>query len=78
MEKFVKDWTKKAQKLLVGRKVTNVRYATREEQGALGIYSRPIVIEFGGIAIFPMCDAEGNDAGVLYTTNHNLPIMPNI
>ena len=72
-----KEWTGYAKKLLLHRKIALVRYMTEEEQAEIGWYSRSIVIQLdNGIALFPSRDDEGNDAGALFTSDEDLPIIP--
>lgn len=62
-----KNWTKYAEKHLLGKTVEAVRYLTQEELGAFGWYKNPLVIIFtDGTIIFPASDDEGNDGGSLW------------
>lgn len=75
---IVGRWTKDAAKLLVGRKIVNVRYLTDEEQNEeLGWGSKSIVLELdNGLLLYPSADDEGNDAGALFTSDEKLPTIP--
>ena len=71
------DWEQEAAKFLVGKKITKVFYLEEEESEASGFLSRPFVIEFDdGSWIFPMSDDEGNNGGVLATSNPELDTIP--
>jgi hypothetical protein len=72
-----KRWEAQANKLLKGRRIVGVRFMTAEEAEDSGFMSRPPVIVLdNGVAIFPMADDEGNDAGALATTSKDLPTIP--
>lgn len=59
-------------KLLVGRRVTGVRYMPPAEAELQMWASRPLVIELDdGTAIVPARDDEGNDGGALFITTRN-------
>jgi hypothetical protein len=77
-EESLKDsWATKVEKLLVGKKIVAVRYMTADEQEEHGWYHSAIVIQLDdGTVIYPSQDDEGNDAGALFTTNDDLPIIP--
>ena len=63
---YTKKWTKYAKDRLVGKKITNVEYMTKEECKEAGWYKRPICIQLNHeIWISPMQDDEGNDGGVM-------------
>ena len=60
-------WNKKAESVLLNKKIVAVRYLTEQEQEILGWYSRCVVIELeDGTIVYPSKDDEGNDAGALY------------
>lgn len=62
-----KSWLRYAERLLVGKRIKNVRYLDEEEQEQLGWYSSTIVMVLeDGTLIFPSKDDEGNDAGALF------------
>lgn len=72
-------WTKKASELLVGKTIVSVRYMTAEELQELGWVRSTLVVELSdGTLVWPMTDEAGNDAGVLQTTNNQLPTIPRI
>ena len=63
---YTKKWTKYAKDRLVGKKITNVEYMTKEECKEAGWHKRPICIQLNHeIWISPMQDDEGNDSGVM-------------
>ena len=62
-----KKWTDYAEKHLVGRTITQVRYMSEEETTNMGWYKRPLVISLDdGTMLFPSMDDEGNDGGALF------------
>lgn len=76
-EECVKRWEKSCRGLLVGRKITTVRYMTQKECDALGWTAKCLVIELdNGIRIYPARDDEGNDAGAIFTESDTLPTIP--
>lgn len=71
------EWIKKAEKELLNRKIVAIRYMTSEEMETLGWYSKAIVLQLdNGHLIFPSQDDEGNDAGALFTTSDETPVIP--
>lgn len=66
----VKKYEEKIAKLLVGRKITSVRYADETDMKNLGFDgARPIVLQLDdGNQLIPSMDDEGNGAGALFTT----------
>ncbi len=77
MNKMEKQWTEKAKKALLGKKIINVRYMSKEESAGIGWHRRSIVIELDdNTLIFPSMDDEGNDAGALFTDYKDLPVIP--
>jgi hypothetical protein len=64
--KKTKDWTDRMAKVLVGKKIMNVRYMTSEEARESGWCKRPLLIQLNdGTVIIPLQDDEANDAGSL-------------
>ena len=60
-------WTKEAQKHLLGRRITEVRYLFEDESKALGWYARSVVLVLdNGALFFPSSDDEGNGPGALF------------
>lgn len=71
-EELEQEWTKKAEKLVLNKKIVSVRYLTAREEEMLGWNSRCIVMQLdNGILIYPSKDNEGNDAGALFCENFN-------
>ena len=63
----VKEWSDKASKVLVGRKIVDARYMNDEEMEMMDWQSRPLcfVLDDGTTCILSM-DDEGNDGGALF------------
>ena len=71
------SWGKRAAALLVGKKIVNVRYLTEAEQEEMGWFGSPLVLFLDdGTQVFASSDDEGNDAGALFTSDDNLPVIP--
>jgi len=65
-------------KHMVGQKITDVRWLTKEETDDIADYwyNQPIQITLeNGISLVPMADDEGNEAGAMAT---NIPNMETI
>lgn len=72
-------WLKDSQELLENRVIVLVRYMTEEESESLGWDHRPIVLQLDdGNVVFPAKDPEGNEAGVLYTNDKGLLVIPSM
>lgn len=70
-------WTEVARRQLVGRTIVAVNYFSPEEAELCGFDQRPIVLKLDdGNLIYPSCDEEGNDAGVLFTDDPDEPVIP--
>lgn len=70
-------WTKISSRQLLGRKIVAVRYMSEAEASDLGWYHRPVVIQLDdGNLVYPSVDAEGNDAGTLFTNDEASPVLP--
>jgi hypothetical protein len=77
MKELEQKWTKDIAALLVGKKITKVRYMTEAERDEIGWCGRPIVILLDdGTALYPSRDDEGNDAGAIFTNNDSLSTIP--
>lgn len=77
MKELEQKWTNDIAALLVGKKITKVRYMTEKERDQIGWYGRPIVIVLDdGTALYPSRDDEGNDAGAIFTNNESLSTIP--
>ena len=60
-------WTIYAEEHLVGRKIIETRYLTKEEAVGLGWHRRALVLILDdGTLIFPSKDDEGNGPGALF------------
>jgi hypothetical protein len=69
-------WLIRINKLLKGKKILSVRYMTATEATELGWNQRAIAIHLDdGTIIFPSSDDEGNEAGSLFTTDEQTPII---
>ena len=77
MKDYTEEWTKTAEKQLLGRKIVKVRYMSKEEAEDMDWSSRPVVLQLDdGNIIYPSKDDEGNDGGALFTNNEEEPILP--
>jgi hypothetical protein len=71
-----KELESKAQKLLVGAKITEVRYFTDEEMEESGWSTRPLVIALSNkTVLYAACDEEGNDGGCLFTNRPTCAVL---
>jgi uncharacterized protein YaeQ len=70
-------WTKKAQDVLKGKTIVEVRYLNDEEMEMMGWFKRPICFFLNDdTSCILSCDDEGNDGGVLfYGSNGVLPTL---
>jgi hypothetical protein len=77
---YDKYWNDEAKKLLLHKRIVNVRYMTKEEMGEMGWYERSIAFQtHDGLWFFPSRDDEGNGGGALFTSDEKqscLPVMP--
>jgi hypothetical protein len=66
-----------ASRLLVGRKIQEVRYMTEKEADDMGWCDRPVVILLDdGTMLWPSKDDEGNAAGVIFSNLADLELIP--
>ena len=66
--KLEKYWTKKAEKVLLGKKIVKVHYLPKEKLNDWAWYKRPIMFTLSdGTEVIAQCDDEGNDGGVLWS-----------
>lgn len=64
-------WEQRARDALVGRKIVDVQYMTKENAKEHGWFARPLFLKLDdGSVVFPQSDDEGNDGGAL---GHGLP-----
>jgi hypothetical protein len=76
MESQVKLWENKC-KVLIGKKIKEVRYMTVGEVKKFMWNCRSVVIIFeDGTYLIPSCDDEGNDGGSIFTNIESLPTIP--
>jgi hypothetical protein len=77
MPDYKKEWTEKAEKLLLNRKIVKVEWMGKDEAHNIGWSSQPVCILLdNGMWIFPMRDDEGNDGGALAVGNEEtLPVF---
>ena len=77
MKDAKKYWNKKANKLLVGKKIVKVKWMNDKEIEDIGWDSKTICMQLDdGTWIFPMRDDEGNDGGALAVgNNETLPVF---
>ncbi len=72
-----KKWNDIARALLVGRRIVEVSYMTREEAAGLGWSRRPVVLVLDdGTQVYASSDDEGNNGGALFTSSHDNPVLP--
>jgi len=71
------SWEKRIAKCLVGRKIVEIRYLSKEESENCGFYNLPLVLILdNGEWLMPMRDDEGNDGGAMATSYKNLSTIP--
>jgi len=69
-------WTKRANKLLLGRKIVKVEYMpVKESDDMMWDYQPVCFLLDNGSWIYPMKDDEGNDGGVLAVGQDMLPVL---
>jgi len=72
-------WGGLASKFLVGKKIMHVRYMNDEELEMMGWDKANLVIFFEDKShIFASMDDEGNDSGVLFTSDPDVECIPSI
>lgn len=72
-----KGWIEVARKMLLGRKIMDVRYLSKEEADELGWDTRCVVMQLDdGNLVYPSQDDEGNGAGALFTNDKKNPTLP--
>jgi hypothetical protein len=68
---FDKYWLDEAKKLLLHKRIVNVRYLTQEEADEMGWYERSVAFQtHDGLWFFPSRDDEGNGGGALFTSDN--------
>ena len=69
-------WIKRANKLLLGRKIVKVEYMpVKETDDMMWEYQPVCFLLDNGSWVYPMKDDEGNDAGVLAVGTDMLPVL---
>ena len=70
-------WLHNLRPILVGRTIESIRYLSDSECEDLGWFRSAIALVLDdGTTIWPSADDEGNDAGALFTSNEDMPIIP--
>ena len=80
MKNLTDRWNKRAKKVLLGKKIVQVKYVDSEEAEKYMWYSRPISFTLDdGTRLVVMRDDEGNDGGALCYLNDDvddvLPVL---
>ena len=80
MKNLTDRWNKQAKKVLLGKKIVQVKYVDSEEAEKYMWYSRPISFTLDdGTRLVVMRDDEGNDGGALCYLNDDvddvLPVL---
>ena len=80
MKNLTERWNKQAKKVLLGRKIVQVKYVDSEEAKSYMWYSRPISFTLDdGTRLMVQQDDEGNDGGALWYGNKDgqdlLPVL---
>ena len=74
LEKF---WLDEAKKLLLHKRIVNVRYLTEEESEDMGWDERTVAFQtHDGLWFFPSRDDEGNGGGALFTSDDKQSCLP--
>ena len=80
MKNLTKRWNKQAKKVLLGRKIVQVKYIDTEEAKSYMWYKRPVSFTLdNGTRLIIQQDDEGNDGGALWYGNKDgedlLPVL---
>ena len=74
---YRKTWNDRVAPKLIGRKIVGAKYMTTSEVEEMGWHCAALVITLDdGTELVPSRDDEGNDAGALFTSFDDLPIIP--
>ena len=78
MKNLTDRWNKQAKKVLLGKKIVQVKYVDSEEAEKYMWYNRPITFLLDdGTRIIAQMDDEGNDGGGLwYGTQDDEGVLP--
>lgn len=72
MSEMISHLTQEASRILLNKKIVQVRYMTDAEQQAFGWYHKAVVLQLDdNTLVFPSRDDEGNDAGALHYLKDN-------
>lgn len=72
MNETIAHWTQEASRILLNKKIVQVRYMTDAEQQAFGWNHKAVVLQLeDNTLVFPSRDDEGNDAGALHYLKDN-------
>ena len=70
---YTKMWNKQAEKVLLGKKIVQVKYMDSEEANKYMWHSRPVSFTLDdGTRLVVMRDDEGNDGGALCYLNDDI------
>lgn len=70
-------WARIASDVLLGKKITRVRYVSLKESEDMGWSSRPVAFMLEtGVWVFASMDDEGNDGGALFTSHPVNAVLP--
>tara|TARA_R110000765_G_scaffold358802_1_gene449087 strand:- start:11 stop:289 length:279 start_codon:yes stop_codon:yes gene_type:complete len=73
------EWLNRIKRVLLGRKITIVEYMDAQTSKELAWPDASIMLHLdSGIWIYPSQDDEGNNAGSLFTSDKDLPVVPSI
>ena len=80
MKNLTDRWNKQAKKVLLGRKIVQVKYVDTKEANSYMWYKRPISFTLdNGTRLMVQQDDEGNDGGALWYGNKDgediLPVL---
>ena len=80
MKNLTERWNKQAKKVLLGRKIVQVKYIDTEEAKSYMWYKRPVSFTLdNGTRLIIQQDDEGNDGGALWYGNKDgedlLPVL---
>jgi len=77
MKDIDKYWLDEAKRLLLHKRIVNVRYLTADEAEDMGWDQRSVAFQTqDGLWFFPSRDDEGNDAGALFTSEGGVNCLP--
>ena len=63
-------WETTANKILLGRRIVNIKWMSEEEAEHNGWHKRPVKLMLDdGTVMIPQCDDEGNDGGAILWAN---------